>query len=115
MENKAKLNIAGVDLILNTSEDPKYMESIGEEINTRVREITRNSTYISTTMASILTALEFCDNQKKNFKDIAKLEEEIQKLETEITELRLESDEARREIDRINSENQKLRANLSRR
>lgn len=114
MDQKIKLNIGGVDLILNTNEEPQYMQRLADEVNTRIRELTRDSSYISTTMASIITALEFCDKQKKNHMEISELSETIRKLEDEISGLRLESDEARREIDRINNENQSLRARLAR-
>lgn len=114
MDNKVKLNIGGVDLILNTTEDPKYMQQLADEVNARIRELTRNSTYVSTTMASVITALEFCDKLKKNYCEIGDMSTDISKLETEITELRLESEEARREIERINNENQRLRAKLAR-
>ena len=66
MDNKIKLNIGGVDLILKTNEDPKYMQQLADEVNARIRELTRNNSYVSTTMASVITALEYCDKLKKN-------------------------------------------------
>lgn len=114
MDNKIKLNIGGVDLILKTNEDPKYMQQLADEVNTRIRELTRNNSYVSTTMASVITALEYCDKLKKNNNEIGGMNCDISKLETEIIELRLEAEQARREIERINNENKSLRAKLSR-
>lgn len=114
MYQKVKLNIGGVELPLNTNEEPKYMQQLADEVDSRVRELTKNSTFISTTTASIITALEFCDKLKKNYMEIDELSQKIKALEDELSGLRLESDEARREIDRINNENQALRAKAAR-
>ncbi len=114
MEQKVKVSVAGVDLILDTNEEPQYIQQIADEVNSRIRELTKGSTYISTTMASVITALEYCDNQKKNFREISEVQSKVKELEDEISSLRLEADEARREIDRINTENQTLRAKIAR-
>lgn len=114
MANKLRLTVGGVELIINSDDDEQYMQSLAHEINRRISELTNKNSYLSTTMACVIAALEYSDKAKKCNIEIGSLHNQIKKLEEDIANLQLESDEARREIDRINKENQTLRGKLSR-
>lgn len=114
LANKIKLTVGGMDLYINTDDNEAYMQAIGNEVNKRILDITRNSSFISTTMACVVAALEYCDEAKKTKIDTKEMEDKINSLGEEVATARLESDEARREIERLNKENQLLRAKLSR-
>ncbi len=114
MPNKVRLNVGGMDMVVNTDDDEAYMQSLGNEVNQKIREMTKANPYLSTTMAAAFAALEFCDDANKNRLNKEQLESKIRELNDSLSDSRLECDEARREIERLNKENQTLRGKLSR-
>ncbi len=114
MANKIRLTVGGIDLYVTTDDDEAYMQSIGNEVNQHIKEMTSKNSFLSVTMASVFTALEYCDKAKKTSINTQELHNKIKELSNELACARLESDEARREIERLNKENQTLRAKLSR-
>lgn len=114
LANKIKLTIGGMDLIVTTDDNEAYVQSVGNEVNNRIREITNKSPFLSTTMACVFASLEYCDESRKARMNTADMEERLKSYREEVACARLESDEARREIERLNKENQTLRGKLSR-
>lgn len=114
MANTVKITVGGMEMVINTEDDAAYVQSLGNQINYKISELTRNNPYLSTTMAAAFAALEFCDEANKTTMNKEQLEQQIKELSAELSTTRIECDEARREIERINKENQTLRGKLSR-
>lgn len=114
MANSVRLNIGGMQLVINTDDDAAYMQSLANQVNHKIAELTANNSYLSTTMAAAFAALEFCDESNKSDLGSEKLKSQIKQLSDELSSAQLECDEARREIQRLNKENQELRGRLSR-
>ena len=114
MANKIKLTVGGMDYYIVSSEDEAYVQSLGHEVNRHLEELMRKNNFLSTTMASVLTALDFCDDAKKTARNIDSLKEQVKSATEDAANARMEADEARREIERLNKENQLLRGKLSR-
>lgn len=114
MANKIKITVGGMDYYIVSDEDEAYIQSIGHEVNRHLEELMRKNSFLSTTMASVLTALDFCDDAKKNIREIDSIKEQAKRATEDAANARMEADEARREIERLNRENQILRGKLSR-
>ncbi|MBQ2677138.1 MAG: cell division protein ZapA [Clostridia bacterium] len=114
MANKIRLNIGGMDIYVSTDDEEIYMQGLGNELNQHMQDMMHKNSFLSTTMAAVITALEYCDNAKKSKAQVETLNAQIARLTEEVAGARMESDEARREIERLNKENQTLRGRLSR-
>lgn len=115
MPNTVRLTVGGMEMVINTDDDVAYVQSLGNQINHKLSELTKNNPYLSTSMAAAFAALEFCDEANKTELNKEELLANIKELKAEITNTRFECDEARREIERLTKENQVLRGKLSRR
>lgn len=111
MANKIRLNVGGIDYIINSNDDEEYVRNIGTELNQKLRSLAEECPYLSTTMVAVMAALEYCDTAKKAEKSCDKLKSQHKLASEELACLRLEVDEARREIDRLSRENRQLRMN----
>ena len=47
MPNKVRLNVGGMDMVVNTDDDEAYMQSLGNEVNQKIREMTKANPYLS--------------------------------------------------------------------
>ncbi|MDO4742869.1 MAG: cell division protein ZapA [bacterium] len=112
--NKVKLKIAGTEYLINTEDDVNNMKRLGDELNAKIEAISRHSTFLSTTMAAVMAALEYCEQAKKVSEEAEQLRSELKKrVEAEACS-KIELSEARREIERLSRENRQLRIGNSR-
>lgn len=114
MANKMRLTVGGIELVVTTDDDEGYMQSIANEVNHRIKEMTQKNPQIPITTAAVFVALEFCDESKKSKINTGSLQNQAKSYADELACARLETEEARREIERLNKENQTLRGRLSR-
>lgn len=64
-KNKIKLTICNMPCSLISDDTEDYVLSVGKEVEKAIEDITRQSDRASTTMAAIITALNFCDSAHK--------------------------------------------------
>lgn len=113
MAKKIRLVVAGIEYYINTDETETYMRSIGAAVDKRIEELSKNTPCLSTTMAAVLCALQFCDESNKLSQEVSALRLKLKQTQEESACAGLESVEARREIERLNRENIRLRDKLS--
>ena len=65
MFNKVTINFMGTDYFFATDEPVEYAESLGAEMDARLREIRKKSPSASITQSAVLLALEYLDAAKK--------------------------------------------------
>jgi len=99
---KVKLKIAGSEYVVLTDDKESYVKDLGDEVSQKMEQMLASSNKFSTTMAAVLTALEFCDECKKALKNTDNLRAQIKDYLEESAASRLEIDNARREIERLN-------------
>jgi len=102
--NKIKLQVGGIEYVLNSNDDESYVRYIGEEVHHRLEVLKEQNAYLSTTMIAVLSALEYCDEAKKANMDAEKLRQQLKSYVEDAACARLEAEEARREIERLNKE-----------
>lgn len=113
MSKRIKLTVAGIEYYINTDESEMYMNSIAGVVNERIKSLSAANPCLSTTMAAVICALQFCDENKKLEGELAGLRLDLKQVNEQSACTSLESDEARREIERLNRENIRLRDMLS--
>lgn len=109
-KNKIRLQIGGAEFSITTSDEPEYVQQLAEEINAKMTRLSKETPYLSVTLAAILTALDYCDSYKKSEESADNLRGQIKDYLEDSARARMEADVARREIERLNREIQQLRA-----
>lgn len=82
MEKKrVSVQIEGRSYALITSDSEKYVQSVVEEVISRIRKVAQNSKHLDTRDCAILVAMDLCDDrnksEKKNKEVIAKADKII--------------------------------------
>lgn len=113
-KNKVTLRIGGAEYSVVAEEDTAYILAIGKEVDAYVTEMMKNNSQISTTVAAVFAALEFCDRAHKADSSADNLRAQIRGYVEEAGRARLDVDEARREINRLNQQIQVMNVKLSR-
>ena len=113
MSKKIRLTVAGIEYYVNTDESEAYMREIADKVGVRMNSLSKDNPFLSTTMAAVMCALQFCDENKKLETELAETKRALKRATEESACSSLESDEARREIERLNRENMRLRDKLS--
>jgi len=101
-KNKVTVRIAGNEYILCGDESPEYIQKIALMVDKKLRDITRKNHLLSTSMASILTAVNMAD-------ELVKMQEAYDKSEYELRELKKKIQELKEDIYRYKQENDKLK------
>ncbi|HOQ76302.1 MAG TPA: cell division protein ZapA [Thermoclostridium sp.] len=101
-KNKVVVRIAGNEYILCGSESPEYIQKIAMMVDRKLRDITRKNHLLSTSMASVLTAVNMAD-------ELVKTQEAYDKSEYELKELKKKIQELREDVYRYKQENEKLK------
>lgn len=113
MSKKIRLTVAGIEYYVNTDESEAYMKEIANKVDVQMTSLSKGNPFLSTTMAAVMCALQFCDENKKLETELAEAKRALKRSTEESACSSLESDEARREIERLNRENMRLRDKLS--
>lgn len=109
-KNRVKLFIAGSEYVMLSDDNEEYVKALGEDVDEKISELMSRNSRLSPMMASILTALDYCDQYKKALSTADNLRSQIKDYLEDSAKARIEADEARREIERLNREIQALRA-----
>ena len=81
MANQIRINVGGINYTVKSDESAEYLKELGDELEQRLRRITKQSPTASTTMAAIIAALEAADEAKKVKLELEVLKQQYQKLQ----------------------------------
>lgn len=106
-KNKVVVRIAGNEYVLCGTESPEYIQRIALLVDRKLQEITRKNHLLSTSMASVLTAINMAD-------EMVKAQEACNRSEFELKELKRKMQELREDVYRYKQENERLKEIQSR-
>ena len=66
MMNQIRLTVGGGKYTVKSDENADYLNALGNELEDRLRRITKRNPTLSTTMVAIIAALEASDEAKKS-------------------------------------------------
>ena len=101
-KNKVAVRIAGNEYVITGSESPEYIQKIALFVDRKVMEITRKNHLLSTSMASVLAAINMAD-------EMFRANEELKNTASVLSELKKKHQELLEEAQRIKAENAKLK------
>ena len=90
-KNKVEVRIAGNDYKLVGVESEEYIQKVALYIDKKINEIMKLNTTLSTSMASILTAINVADDYFKAHENVISLNRELENTKQEIQRLRDEN------------------------
>lgn len=111
-KNKIKLTICNMPCSLISDDTEDYVLSVGKEVEKAIEDITRQSDRASTTMAAIITALNFCDSVHKANEDADHLRAQVKDYVEELEAARKREQELTTELEALRArtaENEALR------
>lgn len=112
-KNKVQLKINGNTYSIVTEDDPEYVESLGELIDSEMKNTAMQSPGLSSIQCAVIVALDQADACKKATAAADNLRAQIKDYLEDSARARMEVDVARREIERLNREISNLRNKLS--
>lgn len=112
MSNKVKISIAGSKYVINTPEEPEYVESLADEINNHIETFTENSGNLSINDALVLTVLNYADGFKKSEQNSDHLRSQLTDYLEDSNRYRNEAEEAKRELEQAKAEIERLKREL---
>jgi cell division protein ZapA len=114
-KNKVTVLIAGNEYVLTGSESPEYIQRIALFVDRKVLEITRKNHLLSTSMASVLTAINMADELFKTGEELKETEAELAELKKKYQDLKEESQRNKTENVKLKERESQLRIELTRR
>ena len=107
--NKIKIDIAGSRYVINSKEEPEYVQKLAKEIDSNITTLTQNCISLSLTDALVLTMLNYADNHKKAEHNSDHLRSQISDYLEDAARYRIEVEEAKREIQTLKREIEQLK------
>ncbi len=101
-KNKVTVRIAGNEYVVTGSESPEYIQRIALFVDRKVLEISRKNHLLSTSMASVLAAINMAD-------ELFRTSEELKNTAGGLSDLKKKYQELKEESQRLNTENAKLK------
>ncbi|MGI6084271.1 MAG: cell division protein ZapA [Acetivibrionales bacterium] len=114
-KNKVTVRIAGNEYVLTGSESPEYIQKIALFVDRKLLEITRRNHLLSTSMASVLAALNMADEMFRTNEELKKTADDLSGLRQKYQELREESQRIKAENAKLKERESQLRIELTRR
>jgi cell division protein ZapA (FtsZ GTPase activity inhibitor) len=112
-KNKVYLNIRGTEFYITTEDPEDYVRKIEDEVTEAIDGIIGGNPHFSLTMASVLAALNFCDDARKSSASANNLRNQISKYIRDTEKLHSELEEFRHENERMKREIQTLKMRLA--
>ncbi len=110
---KVTLNICGTDYVITTDEAPGYMQELGAQVDTRIRNLMNSNNRTSLVMASVMTAIMQADEAKKATMTADNLRKQLKSFFDDNNRSRSETDNLRREVARLKQEKEELERKLA--
>lgn len=104
-KRKTKVNIQGLNFVISSDDNESYIKSVAIEVNEKINKILSKSSNISVHMATIMTALNLCDELRKS-------EGIVENLKSQIKEYVEITTKSQIQAEKLNKENQNLKNQL---
>lgn len=75
MMNQIKLNVGGVTYTVKSDENAEYLNRLGNELEQRLKNISKRNPTLSTAMVAVIAALEASDEAYKAKEELKRLKE----------------------------------------
>lgn len=75
MMNQIKLNVGGVTYTVKSDENAEYLSRLGNELEQRLKNISKRNPTLSTAMVAVIAALEASDEAYKAKEELKHLKE----------------------------------------
>lgn len=76
-KNRVKLNIAGCEITIASEDNESYIRQTGALVDEHIRKVMEQTPNMSTTLAAIFAALDFCDEANKERKTADNLRDQV--------------------------------------
>lgn len=114
MEKKSiKVSIMDTDFVIKSEDSEDYVKQTATQVENSIKTIMRDYRALSAMSASVLVALDYCDQANKFNDDADNLRIQIKECLEENNGLRMDLDDARRENERLKKEINTLRVRFS--
>jgi cell division protein ZapA len=114
-KNKVEVRIAGKDYTLMGAESEEYMQKVALYIDKKMNEVTRLNSKLSTSMASVLSAINVADDYFKAYESTLKLNKELKAAKDEVERLTEENRRLTNENAIVSNKNTNLQLELAKR
>ena len=114
-KNKVIVRIAGNEYTVCGYESAEYMQKVALYVDQKTSEIMRANHTLSTSMASVLTAINVVDEMFKISQEKETLERELELAKKALQEIKQERDMLSQQLQKANEENKHLLLELTRR
>lgn len=109
MKNKITVNIANQSYTIVADESDEYIQKLSNMVDKKMKEILNTNDRTSVTMAAVLAALDFCDENLKNQKTSDNLRGQLKKYYDDAIKSRNEAEDAKKEISKLEEKITKLK------
>ncbi len=113
MDKVYTVKIANMELQIYSSETQEYTESIAAEVDEKIREIMGDNLSVSVITASLLTAMDYCDELNKFKTGADNMRMQLKAYMDEASKAAAERDEARRLADKFKNDLLALKIDMS--
>ena len=114
-KNKVNVRIAGHEYTVCGNESAEYIQKVALYVDQKTTEIMKANHTLSTSMASVLTAINVVDEMFKLTESKENLEKELEKVRKELQELKQERDKLSQQLQKVSEENRYLSLELAKR
>lgn len=112
--NKLLLNIAGLSILITTSEDETYTRELADELDRDINNILNANMGASVTNAALLCAISYLDNAKKSAKNANNMRNQVKDYMDDAAKAKFKYDEEHKRVSELTVEIQSLRSHLTR-
>ncbi len=114
-KNKVEVRIGGKDYTLIGVESEEYIQKVALYIDKKMNEIMRVNNKLSTSMASVLSAVNVADDYFKAFENVINLNKELKAANEEIERLKEENRRLTNENAIVSNKNTNFQLELAKR
>lgn len=114
-KNKVDVRIAGKDYTLKGVESEEYIQKIALYIDKKMNEVMRVNSKLSTSMASVLSAINVADDYFKSHDNVVNLNKELKAANEEIERLKKENHKLTNENAVVSNKNTNFQLELAKR
>lgn len=111
-KNRVKLKIADCEILVASEDSEEYIRETGEQVDEHVRNIMKSAPSMSTTLAAMFAALDFCDEATKQKQSADNLRRQIKeclddaaRLREELDKIKKSEEDAQRELETLKARN----------